>query len=78
MIVHSSLLNIKEMLENLPEEWVSQLRRAAARADDEGISDLLSQIEEEHAELAEGLAKLVRDFHFDQILDLTQGRNDGS
>ena len=74
----SSLQGGVEKLESLPEEWVLQLHRAAARADDEKISELLSQIEGEHAELAGGLAKLVRDFHFDQILDLTRRRVDRS
>lgn len=60
----------------MPIEWVAALHQAAIQVDAELILQLLEQIPETHAALAEGLADLVHYFCFDEIIDLTQGDRD--
>ena len=61
-----------EALADLPASWRSELHQAASMADDEAIGALLDQIEAERADVAGALAELVRDFRFDEIMDLTR------
>ncbi|MGE5655504.1 MAG: PAS domain S-box protein [Actinomycetota bacterium] len=55
----------------LPPDWVVQLHQAALCGDDEVILQLLEQIPDVAAPLAECLTKFVNDYLFDKITSLT-------
>ena len=57
----------------LPADWVTKLHQAATQLEADLILDLLGQIREQHAPLADALESLVHDFRFDTILALTAG-----
>ncbi|MEO1006734.1 MAG: ATP-binding protein, partial [Cyanobacteria bacterium J06638_38] len=59
-------------LQIMPPEWLTQVESAAAELDQEALSQLLSQIPDEHPLLAQALQNKVNDFDFDQIVDLIQ------
>ena len=67
-----------EALSILPVEEIRALYQAALRADQDLISNLLAQIEVEHADLAGVLKTLVHDFRFDEIVRLTQAVEDAA
>ncbi len=52
-------------------QWIEQLNHSATAADAKEIHNLLKQIPEQHCELASAIAKLVDDFCFEKIIDLT-------
>ena len=56
----------------LPGKLVTALHQAASQADDKEIMHLLEPLEEERGELVAGLAKMARDFQFDELRALTQ------
>jgi CheY-like chemotaxis protein len=58
------------LLAALPVRWVTELRQAARQADAELVYDLIDQIRQEDAPLADVLAGLVRDFRFDTLAAL--------
>jgi CheY-like chemotaxis protein len=60
-------------LADLPVDWVASLHQAATQLDADLILDLLDQIRDQHAPLADALGGLVHDFRFDTILALTGG-----
>jgi PAS domain S-box-containing protein len=59
-------------LATLSPAWVAKLRQAAIRLDADVALDLLDQVREQHASVADALTGLVRDFRFDIILALTE------
>jgi CheY-like chemotaxis protein len=61
-----------EALAVMPDEWRSQLYRAAEACNDQEILSLIEQIPEEHAELKLALDNLVDNFRLDLIFDLTE------
>ncbi len=72
--VHHSLPNlpsIKEALVKMPTEWVAKIHAAALSAREKEIWKLIAQIPPENVALAEALAKKVKDFRLDQIIELT-------
>jgi two-component system sensor histidine kinase/response regulator len=56
----------------IPQEWLLQLREAALEVDDDRILQLISEIPSIYADSANELIRLVRQFCFDEILELTQ------
>jgi hypothetical protein len=56
---------------------VAELSRAARQADADLVLELLDQMGEQHAPLANALASLVRDYRFDRVIALTQEDNAG-
>ncbi|MUG94346.1 response regulator [Scytonema sp. UIC 10036] len=56
----------------MPPEWVTQLHQAALCTDEKQIFNLIEQIPEEYATLANALIDLVENFRIDKIIDLTQ------
>lgn len=60
----------------MPGEWVTALHQAAIQVDAELIFQLAEQIPKTHLALAKGLANLVHNFCFDEIIDLTQRDRD--
>jgi len=59
-------------LATLSPAWVAKLRQAAIRLDADVALDLLDQVREQHASVADVLTGLIRDFRFDIILALTE------
>ena len=59
-------------LANMPTEWIEQLRQAAIAIDSDLILQLIQQISLVKIDLAQGLTKMVKNFEYDEILELTQ------
>lgn len=55
----------------MPDNWIAKLHQAAVDCDDSWIFQLLKEIPAEYTTLATALTKLVRDFRFGEIIDLT-------
>ncbi|HAA30443.1 MAG TPA: hypothetical protein DCE56_25590 [Cyanobacteria bacterium UBA8553] len=55
----------------MPTEWVAKIHAAALSAREKEIWKLIAQIPPENVALAEALAKKVKDFRLDQIIELT-------
>ncbi len=64
-----------EALAEMPAQWLVQLHQAAALAKAKPIFQLLEQIPESHAALANTLTDLVNNFRFDKLMDLTRSPN---
>ena len=62
----------RELLAECPTTWLAALHDAAVRADAEVITDLLKEIESEHAEISLLVTELVDDFRFDELASLSQ------
>jgi DNA-binding response OmpR family regulator len=58
-------------LAGLPPEWRAQLNRAVMAANAEEASAIIEQIGVSHPALAAELARLVRSFRFDILMDVT-------
>ena len=56
----------------MPIDWLVNLYQAAICVDDSGILELINQIPESEASLANALTDLVENFRIDIIIDLTQ------
>lgn len=61
-----------EALSGMPISWVSDLFEAANKVREESVFELIEQIPETSATLAEALRGLANDFHLDEIVRLTQ------
>ncbi len=61
-----------EDLSVMPTDWVVELHRSALCVDDNRILELIEQIPETEANLANALTDLVDNFRIDIIIDLTQ------
>jgi CheY-like chemotaxis protein len=62
----------------LPSDWVTSLHQAAAQLEADLILDLLDQIREQNAALADALEGLVNDFRFDTIMTLCELKEEGN
>jgi signal transduction histidine kinase len=58
-------------LAQMPQTWVVQLHNAASEVNEDLVSELIEQIPENFAPLAESLEELVNDFRLDIIVRLT-------
>jgi light-regulated signal transduction histidine kinase (bacteriophytochrome)/FixJ family two-component response regulator len=58
-------------LKVMPLGWIEQLHEAAVALDELRIVELIEEIPQIHQTLAENLTKLVEDFHWDIIFELT-------
>ncbi|MFN6558423.1 MAG: PAS domain S-box protein [Nostoc sp. ChiSLP01] len=70
------LLLLKDILAQMPAEWVTQLHQAALCTDEKLIFNLIEQIPEESALLANTLSDWVNNFRIDKVIDLTQPKSD--
>jgi signal transduction histidine kinase/HAMP domain-containing protein/ActR/RegA family two-component response regulator len=61
-----------ETMAAMPGDWLTRLHQAAIQADADLALDLIDQIRDQHAPLADTLASLVNNFRFDTLMDLTQ------
>ncbi|MDF5708525.1 MAG: PAS domain S-box protein [Nostoc sp. S4] len=68
----SAIFDLHSAIEVMPAEWIAELNQAAIEVDGERISQLIAQIEPTQSQLAEELANLVRNFCFDEIIELTE------
>ncbi|RCJ38630.1 hypothetical protein A6769_08390 [Nostoc punctiforme NIES-2108] len=68
----SSILDLRSAITIMPAQWLIELNQAAVEVDAERILQLIEQIPQTHSALAEKLANLVRNFCFDEIIDLTE------
>ncbi|WP_445633553.1 histidine kinase [Nostoc sp. DSM 114161] len=66
------LSSLKELLNQMPGEWITQLHQAALCTDEKLIFSLLEQIPPESAYLANTLTDWVNNFRIDKIIELTQ------
>ncbi len=63
---------IPEALAALPAEWLAALKQGAEGADVEVLFEVIEQIRERDAAIADALARLVEDFAYDEMLALLQ------
>jgi CheY-like chemotaxis protein len=63
-----------EALAALPAEWLEALEQGAEQADLLLLSNVIEQIREQDARLADALAQLAEDFEYDEILKLLQAK----
>ncbi|MDZ8065435.1 MAG: PAS domain S-box protein [Nostoc sp. DedQUE08] len=68
----STILDLRSAITIMPTQWLTELNQAAVEVDAERILQLIEQIPQTHSALAEKLANLVRNFCFDEIIDLTE------
>ncbi|WP_254174569.1 ATP-binding protein [Planktothrix pseudagardhii] len=61
-----------EQFQVMPQEWVLRLYQAVLEADDQQIMRLIPEIPQTEAAFAKSLTKLVRQFQFEQIIDLIE------
>lgn len=66
---------ISALLSQMPGEWLQKLHHAAAQGSDDIISELLEEIPETQALLADFLTDLNHDFQFETIMELTNLTN---
>ncbi len=69
----ANLAELKSALAAVPTELVAQLVEAVELGDVELIDNLIAEIQGYEPMLAEGLARLARDFEYDRLLELSQG-----
>jgi hypothetical protein len=56
----------------MPPDWVEELHQAAMRVHAKQILELITQIPQTNAPLADSLTHLVNNFRFEEIIALTQ------
>ncbi|MEM9088180.1 MAG: ATP-binding protein [Cyanobacteria bacterium P01_F01_bin.53] len=61
-----------EQMAVMPAAWLASFHQAAIAVDAEALHQLISQIPEEHAPLANSLTRLTQTFCFDELVALTQ------
>ena len=59
-------------LESLPPELVSELNQAAIAVDGEKLEQLITQIPDSQQHIVEGISKMLSEYDFDSIIDLTE------
>ncbi len=69
---HSGSELTPELVKVMPYSWRTQLQAAAECVDNEQIGQLIAQIPDEHAELAESLSDWVKNFRCDKIVELIE------
>ncbi|MBE9117887.1 response regulator [Lusitaniella coriacea LEGE 07157] len=61
---------LEKQLQQMPSEWIEELKQAAIKGLDDEILQLIEKIPEDNGSLAETLRDWTNDFDFDAILDL--------
>ncbi|MCF2150440.1 response regulator [Desmonostoc muscorum LEGE 12446] len=69
--VQSPILDLHSAIQVMPVQWIAELNQAAIEVDAERIFQLIEQIEPTQSHLAAELANLVRNFCFDEIIDIS-------
>jgi PAS domain S-box-containing protein len=65
-----------DALAALPAEWVTRLHQAATQLDADVILEMLEQIREQYPSLTDALTRLVHDYRFDILINLTAPTED--
>ncbi|MBL1209721.1 ATP-binding protein [Geminocystis sp. GBBB08] len=73
--IHESPLLTPEKFQIMPKEWLIKLSEAVMEADTEQVMNLIAEIPKTEGIFAQQLTKLVRQFQFEQILDLIEFRS---
>ncbi|MEM9922315.1 MAG: PAS domain S-box protein [Cyanobacteria bacterium P01_D01_bin.50] len=60
---------LRDLLPQMPTQWVAQIRQAAAQCSDNLIFQLLEQIPSENTQLTQSLKYFAENFQFDKILE---------
>jgi response regulator RpfG family c-di-GMP phosphodiesterase len=68
----SEILLAPENLKVMPDSWIMQLYRSCLEADKNIVINLIGQIPENETFLVRSLTKLVHNFQFDKLIDLTE------
>ena len=68
----SLLMVLVNWVAALPAEWLAALKQAAEETDVEALFEVIEQIRERDAAVADALARLAEDFEYDEILALIQ------
>jgi hypothetical protein len=68
----SETLLAPENLKVMPDSWIMQLYRSCLEADKNIVINLIGQIPENETFLVRSLTKLVHNFQFDKLIDLTE------
>ena len=71
----TGLLSEELELGTLPDGWLPQLQTAGVRADADRVHELLDEIRDEHPEVARTIAALVRDYKFNDIVEMTNTKS---
>lgn len=61
---------------NMSPDWIFQLRQAAIAIDAESILQLIEQIPPSNSRLAQGLTRMLANFEYDEIIELTELASD--
>ncbi|MGA1409515.1 MAG: protein kinase domain-containing protein [Prochlorotrichaceae cyanobacterium] len=59
-------------LHNMPSDWIQALYQAASQADSDALLELIQEIPLDNRDLANALRRMVENFSFDQMINLTQ------
>ncbi len=62
--------SVTTSLLQMPPEWIAQLHQAAIKGFDDVIFELIEQIPPSHSALADQLTSWIRDFQFDNVIEL--------
>ena len=62
----------------MPAEWIEQLHHAAIAIDSDLILQLINQIPPEKTHLAQGLTRMLKNFEYDEIVELTEEELEGN
>ncbi|WP_052050918.1 PAS domain S-box protein [Leptolyngbya sp. KIOST-1] len=61
-----------QTLQVMPPDWIAELHRAAIYCDSTDVARLIEQIPADFSPLIDGLNRLLHDYRFEVIMDLTQ------
>jgi len=81
-VEHSVLFDISlpsslsTSLQEMPEEWIEQLRLAAVKGSDRQLHQLIEEIPQSHTSLATLMTDWISNFQFDQLLDFIQNKDE--
>jgi CheY-like chemotaxis protein len=59
-------------LHNMPSDWIQALYQAASEADSDALLELIQEIPLDNHDLANALRRMVENFSYDQMINLTQ------
>jgi len=62
----------KHYFSQMPAQWLVELHNGAAICSDDIVLELIAQIPQEYAQLAQALTDLVENFQFEQLIELTE------
>ncbi len=70
-----SLPELAAHLDDMPQDWLSELQTATTRLDTESVLQLLNHIPPQHSPIAHVITDWVNNFRFDKIIELLSSAN---